>query len=187
MTLAAAALSAALLPIGAATAQRAAADSPARASADSSIYAAFLELVNRGAHGDTLYVEDESLVFQSMSAHYDSVAPDLGAELIKVSSPPRSARTLHLPPPIHWITATQPDSVKDRAMKATGVQSSSRGQGTRGIWRFSPIAYSKDGHDALFYYAVICGSLCGEQTLVWAKKDAAGKWDVRRTAILIIY
>lgn len=187
VALLAATLFAGFLPIVAANAQRAAADSASRASADSSIYVAFLELVNRDPRRDTLYIEDQSLVFQSMSAHYDSVAPGLAAELTKVSSPPRPATTLHLPPPIQWITATSPDSVRRIAMAASTPHSPGRGQGPGGIWMFSPIAYSKDGRSALFYYRVICGSLCGEQTLVWARKDAAGKWEVWRSAMLIIY
>jgi hypothetical protein len=56
-----------------------------------------------------------------------------------------------------------------------------------GLWRFSPIVYSADGNNAMFFYSEYCGHTCGENTVVWARKGSAGKWEVRRTAILSIY
>jgi len=154
------------------------------AVADAAIYAAFLETVNRDPRADTLFVDAESAVFQSMSAHYDSVAPGLGAALVKASSPPRAASTLHLPPPIVWITATTPEVVRERAMNGPPGHPASKGQGTKGVWKFSPIVYSRNGRDALLYYRLVCGAECGEDALVWAGKAATGKWEIRRTAIL---
>jgi hypothetical protein len=62
-----------------------------------------------------------------------------------------------------------------------------RPQGTRGLWAFTPVAYSADGNDAMFAYSEYCGRTCGEDVVVWARKNAAGRWEVRRTAILVIY
>jgi len=59
-------------------------------------------------------------------------------------------------------------------------------QGIKGVWQFSPIAYSRDGREAMFYYRMVCGSLCGEQTIVWETKDGKGRWQIKRTAILFI-
>jgi hypothetical protein len=154
-------------------------------TSDSAIYAAFLETIPRDPR-DTLYVDELSAVFQGMSPHYDSIAPGLGAALVNASSPPRPSAALHLPPPIRVVTAAAPQALRDRAILGPSGGPARTGQGTRGIWRFSPVAYSADGREALFYYSVFCGVTCGESTLVWARKDDAGRWEIRRTAILVI-
>jgi hypothetical protein len=162
-------------------------DRRASASRDSSIYAAFFETVSRDPLRDTIYVEELSAEFPGVSPHYDSVAPGLGVALKNASSPPRPTASLHLPPPIRILPDTAVERIRRSGMLATLGIVKRGAQGTTGLWRFSPIVYSTGGKDAMFSYTQSCGTTCGETTLVWARKDPGGKWDVVRTAILVIY
>jgi len=157
----------------------------ASASSDSAIYAAFFETVNREPQRDTIYVEELSAVFHGASPHYDSVAPGLAQALQKASALRLPTASLHLPPPIRIL----PDSAAKRIGNADLLRTlgavKGRAHGPFGLWAFSPIVYSADGTDAMFYYSEYCGHTCGENTLVWAGKDPDGKWAVRRTAILV--
>jgi hypothetical protein len=157
------------------------------ASADSAIYAVFFETVNRDPKRDTIYVEETSAVFPGVSSHYDSVAPGLSLALSKASRPPRPTASLHIPPPIRILPATAVKRISNHdSLSSLGV-AKGRAQGPMGLWRFSPIVYSVDGNDAMFFYSETCGHTCGENTVVWARKHSAGSWEVRRTAILSIY
>lgn len=155
------------------------------ASSDSAIYSAFFETVNRQPR-DTVFADERSIVFQGISPHYDSVAPGLAATLVKVSAPPRTTASLHLPPPIVVISASTPQALRERAINGPPGERPGAAQGVRGVWRVSPIAYSADSKDAMFYYRVVCGLRCGEEAIVWARKDAKGRWDIRHTAILAV-
>lgn len=163
------------------------ADVRASASADSAIYAVFFETVNRDPKRDTIYVEETSAVFPGVSSHYDSVAPGLSLALSKASRPPRPTASLHIPPPIRILSATAVKRISNHdSLSSLGVVKG-RAQGPMGLWRFSPIVYSAAGNDAMFFYSEYCGHTCGENTVVWARKDSVGKWEVRLTAILSIY
>jgi hypothetical protein len=171
----------AALPVAAQTSAR---SSKATASSDSAIYAAFFETLNREPRRDTIFVEEQSVVFQSISPHYDSVAPGLAARLIAMSAPARGAASLHLPPPVVVISATAPQAIRERALNGPPGQAATVAQGVRGVWQLSPIAYTQDGTGAMFYYRLVCGVDCGEETIVWARKNPKGKWEIQRTAIL---
>jgi hypothetical protein len=162
-------------------------DARASASRDSSIYAAFFETVNRDPLRDTIFVEELSAVFPGVSPHYDSVVPGLGGALEKASNPRRPTASLHLPPPIRILPDTTVERIRRNGLLGTLGGVKHNAQGTTGLWRFSPIVYSANGKDAMFSYTQSCGTACGETTLVWARKDPGGKWDVVRTAILVIY
>lgn len=168
-----------------AVAQSPAARGKGTASSDSAIYAAFFETLNRQPH-DTVFAEEQSIVFQGISPHYDSVAPGLAVVLAQISAPPHKTATLHLPPPIVILSAATPQAVRDRAVNGSPGQAPYGSQGVRGVWQLSPIAYSRDGGDAMFYYRLVCGGLCGEETVVWATRDSRQRWQIKRTAILTI-
>jgi len=162
-------------------------DARASISSDSAIYAAFFETVNRDPQRDTIYLEELSVVFHGASPHYDSVAPGLAQALQKASTTRRPTASLHLPPPLRIL----PDSAVKRISNADQLGTlgavKGRPQGPLGLWGFTPIVYSAEGIDAMCYYSEYCGHTCGENTLVWVRKDPDGKWAVRRTAILVIY
>ena len=166
--------------------QSSARDEQITASSDSAIYAAFFETLNRIPSRDTIFVEDQSVVFQGISPHYDSVAPGLATRLVALSAPPRPTAGLYLPPPIVIISATTSPTQRERAMNGPSGQAPNAAQGVRGVWQLSPIAYSRDGREAMFYYRLVCGTSCSEQTLVWVAKNSKGGWDIKRTAILDI-
>jgi hypothetical protein len=162
-------------------------DARASASRDSSIYAAFFETVNRDPQRDTIYVEEMSAPFPGVSQHYDSVAPGLAQALQKASTPRRLTALLHIPPPLRILSDSAVKRMNDADLIRTLGVVKGQAQGPMGLWSFSPIVYSADGNDAMFHYGEDCGHTCGEQTLVWARKGPGGRWDIRRTAILVIY
>jgi len=155
------------------------------ASSDSAIYATFFETLNRQAR-DTIFAEEHSIVFQGISPHYDSITPGLAATLIEGSAPPRKTSSLHLPPPLVIFSAATPQTVREGAMYGAPGPGPKSAQGIKGVWQFSPIAYSRDGREAMFYYRMVCGSLCGEETIVWVTKKPNRGWEIKRTAILVI-
>lgn len=161
-------------------------DTNATASADSAVYAAFLETLNRNTRNDTLHVDEMSKVFVKLPAEYDTTAPGLNAALAKVSKDPRPSASLHLPPPVRVMPAAVVVALDNAGVIGSLGAVEGKPQGISGLWSFTPVAYSPDGNDAMFSYTELCGRRCGEDVVVWARKNAAGKWEVRRTAIITI-
>src|SRR3954467_6487804 len=162
------------------------ADTREIASADSAVYAAFLETLNRNPRNDTLHVDETSKVFVKLPAEYDTTAPGLNAALAKVSKNPRPSTSLHLPPPVRVMPAAVVVALDNAGVIGSLGAVEGKPQGISGLWSFTPVAYSADGNDAIFSYTELCGRRCGEDVVVWARKNAAGKWEVRRTLILTI-
>jgi hypothetical protein len=160
--------------------------SEATAAADSAVYAAFLETLNRDPRNDTLHVEELSKIFVRLPASYDSMAPGLNAALAKLSATQRPTSSLHLPPPVRVMPAAIVIALNNGGLIGELGAVEGKPQGVRGLWTFTPVAYSVDGNDAMFSYTELCGRTCGEDVVVWARKNAAGKWEVRRTVILTI-
>jgi hypothetical protein len=162
------------------------ADTAETASADSAVYAAFLETLNRNTRNDTLHVDEASKVFVKLPAEYDTTAPGLNAALAKLSKNPRPSTSLHLPPPVRVMPASVVVALDHAGVIGSLGAVEGKPQGISGLWSFTPVAYSADGNDAMFSYTELCGRKCGEDVVVWARKNAAGKWEVRRTLILTI-
>jgi hypothetical protein len=156
------------------------------AAADSAVYAAFLETLNRDPRNDTLHVESMSKIFVRLPSHYDSVAPGLNAALARVSKEQRPTSSLHLPPPVRVLPPALVIALSNADVLNSLGAVEGRPQGISGLWTFTPVAYSPDGKDAMFSYTAVCGRRCGEDVVVWARKNAEGKWEVRKTAILSI-
>lgn len=156
------------------------------ASTDSAVYAAFFETLNRDPKRDTLHVEEMSKIFVRLPAHYDTTAPGLNAALAKLSKMQRPSTALHLPPPIQVIPHNLAVRLASSDLLGELGAVPGRPQGTSGLWSISPIVYSADGTDAMFSYLEYCGRNCGEDVTVWVRKNAAGKWEIRRTAIIEI-
>ena len=156
------------------------------ASTDSAVYAAFFETLNRDPKRDTLHVEEMSKIFIKLPAHYDTTAPGLNAALAQLSKMQRPSTALHLPPPIQVIPHNLAVRLAGSDLLGELGAVPGRPQGTSGLWSIPPIVYSARGTDAMFSYLEYCGRNCGEDVTVWLKKDPAGKWSVKRTAILTI-
>jgi hypothetical protein len=156
------------------------------AAADSAVYAAFLETLNRDPRNDTLHVEEMSKVFVKLPSHYDSVAPGLNAALARLSKTQRPSSSLHLPPPVRVLPPAVVIALSNADVLNSLGAVEGKPQGVSGLWTFTPIAYSADGKDAMFSYTAVCGRRCGEDVVVWARKNAVGKWEVRKTAIIDI-
>src|SRR3954468_22442939 len=162
------------------------AESNETASTDSSVYAAFLETLNRNPKNDTLHVDEMSKVFVKLPAEYDTTAPGLNAALARVSKTERPSTSLHLPPPVRVMPPAVVVALDNAGVIGSLGAVEGKPQGISGLWSFTPVAYSADGNDAMFSYTELCGRRCGEDVVVWARKNAAGKWEVRRTLILTI-
>jgi hypothetical protein len=161
-------------------------DANATASADSAVYAAFLATLNRNPRNDTLHVDETSKVFVKLPAEYDTTAPGLNAALAKVSKNPRPSTSLHLPPPVRVMPPAVVIALDNAGVIGSLGAVEGKPEGITGLWSFTPVAYSIDGNDAMFSYTQLCGRRCGEDVVVWARKNAAGKWEVRRTVTLTI-
>jgi hypothetical protein len=155
-------------------------------SADSAVYAAFFETLNRDQRHDTLHVEEMSKIFVKLPAHFDSTAPGLNAALAKLSKVQRPSTELHLPPPIQVISHNLATRLAGEGLLGELGAVPGRPQGTSGLWSFTPVVYSADGSDAMFSYLEYCGRGCGEDVVVWVRRNAAGKWEIRRTEIITI-
>src|SRR6476661_3951061 len=153
---------------------------------DSSVYATFLETLNRDPRNDTLHVEELSKIFVRLPAEYDTTAPGLNAALAKLSATQRPSSSLHLPPPVRVMPSSVVIALNSAGVIGQLGAVEGKPQGISGLWTFTPVVYSADGKDAMFSYTELCGRQCGEDVVVWARKNAAGKWEVRRTAILTI-
>jgi hypothetical protein len=164
----------------------AAAAADTTAAADSSVYAAFLETLNRDPRNDTLHVSEQSKIFVRLPAQFDTIAPGLNAALAHLTATPRPSTALHLPPPVRVIENAVAISLSNAGVIGALGAVEGRPQGVSGLWSFTPVVYSADGKDAMFAYTELCGRRCGEDVVVWARKSEAGKWQVRRTEILTI-
>ncbi|HEY1953176.1 MAG TPA: hypothetical protein VGG76_10245 [Gemmatimonadaceae bacterium] len=154
-------------------------------ASDSAVYAVFLETMNRGRL-DTLHVEELSKIFVRLPAQYDTMAPGLNATLARVSQDQRPSDSLHLPPPVRVMPQALIIALNNAGVIGDLGAVEGKPQGTNGLWTFTPVAYTADGNDAMFAYSELCGKKCGEDVIVWERKNAAGKWEVRHTLIQTI-
>lgn len=160
--------------------------SGATAAEDSTVYATFLETLNRDPRNDTLHVQELSKIFVRLPPHYDSTAPGLNAALANLSKIQVPSTSLHLPAPVRVIPGSIAIALANADVLGALGSVEGKPQGISGLWAFTPVAYSADKTDAMFSYSELCGRKCGEDVVVWLRKNAASKWEVRRTAIITI-
>ena len=106
-------------------------------------------------------------------------------------------QTLRLPAPTHVLSARElteifsgnpPEipGVRELRVDRNWNEFYRRYPRAKGYQAFSPIGYSSNGSEALFYHEHSCGSLCGAGTVVWVTRDSNGDWKVRKTINLWI-
>lgn len=154
-------------------------------ASDSAVYAVFLETMDR-RKTDTLHVEELSKIFVRLPAQWDTMAPGLNATLAKLSQNQRPSDSLHLPPPVRIIPQALVITLNNAGVIGELGAVEGKAQGTNGLWTFTPVAYTPDRNDAMFAYSELCGKKCGEDVVVWERKNAAGKWEVRHTLIVTL-
>ena len=61
-----------------------------------------------------------------------------------------------------------------------GLRIAARGLGGAKVVFVTPVAFNKDQSEALVYYEIECGGLCGGGYTLWLKRNGSGAWLVRR-------
>lgn len=147
-------------------------------SSDAQVYKAYLlATMPNGQQTDTLYVAERTAVFHAPSSitegqfrrDYEGLPSTLLAALARASSAAQPSRTLNLPLPARVLTSEE--------LEAKTVRS---------YFAFSPIVYSADGREALFWAEWYCGSLCAGGEAVSVARDAQGRWQFRRKVLFWI-
>lgn len=177
---------------------------------DSKVYAAYFD--RRGLpRSETLYVAKSTLVFDALGTREpdpdhsqmlvllkrEGVRTELAASLSQASKQQRLAQALRLPAPTHVLSAEELTEIfSGNPPETPGVtqllvdrnwkEFYRRYPRAKGYEAFSPIGYSMNGSEALFYHEHSCGSLCGAGTVVWVTRDSNGNWKVRKTINLWI-
>jgi len=166
---------------------------------DAMVYAAFFAEGPR-PRLDTLYLAESTLVFDALGTREpdpehsqmlgllkrEGVSTELASSLSQASAQKRVTHALRLPAPAHILPAVELREIPSRDPREYWNEFYRRYPRARGYQAFSPIGYSTDGSDALFYYEHYCGSLCGSGKLVWVSRGPNGQWKLRKTVELWI-
>ena len=143
---------------------------PQLASASGSSTAVYAAVV-RDALGqvpDVLLVVDTTAVFEPGPVLGDTLPEGviaLAKELQKLSAHPRPSRELPLPSRVTLLPRGEALALADSGLGGTKVL------------EVTPIAFSPGGSEALVYYELHCGALCGTGVVVWLMRRE-GKWSV---------
>jgi len=97
-------------------------------------------------------------------ARADSVPLALAKRLEDLSRVPRAATTLSLPKGVRIVTEEESDRLQRE------------GFGAQVVLAVSPVALSEDSSDALIYYELHCGGLCGHGAVAWFRRARDGGW-----------
>jgi hypothetical protein len=163
-------------------------------SNDGQVYRAFLATIVGGQQTDTLYVAERTAVFHTSSLitredfrrRYDGFPSALAGPLEAASSPPRPTETLSLPYPIHVVSSKELNALFGNDPQKGWEGFHRRYPRARSYFAFSPIVYSTNGADALFWYEWYCGSLCAGGEAVWVSRDSQGRWQFRQKVLFWI-
>jgi len=172
---------------------------------DSKVYAAYFDQ-RALPRSETLYVAKSTLVFDALGTgepdpehsqmfvllKREGDPTELAASLSQASKHQRLAQALRLPAPTHVLSAAElteifsanpPEipGVRQLRVDRNWNEFYRRYPLAKGYEAFSPIGYSSNGSEALFYHEHSCGSLCGDGTVVWVTRDSNGNWKVRKT------
>ncbi len=164
----------ALAPLGIAALISACSAPHARQPAPNSDPGAIYEAVVRDALGDmpdALLVIDSTLAYEPKRVWGDTMPERvlaLARELQRISAHSGPARELALPHAARFLPRTEAMVLADRGLGGTKVLA------------VTPIALSPDGREALVYYDVLCGALCGQGASVWLIRRGNGVWRVAK-------
>lgn len=166
---------------------------------DAKIYAAFFAESAR-PRAETLYVAESTLVFDALGTREpdpehsqmlgllkrEGLSTELASSLSQASAQKRLTHALRLPAPTHVLSAVELMGISAGNPREYWNEFYRRYPRAKGYQAFSPIGYSNDGSEALFYHEHYCGGLCGAGNVVWVVRDPNGQWKVRKTMNLWI-
>jgi hypothetical protein len=151
------------------------------------VYAAIRDSLRPQSDSDTILVADSTVVadFTDVSGYRlptDSVVVNLIAELARVSAAQRPSSALGLPFANRVVSRVESDTILARQQYGPGRAGERTHPSPRFIYSFSPVAYTKDGLNAVVYYGYTCGyGLCGAGNVLWLTRRATDtEWRVQR-------
>jgi hypothetical protein len=160
------------------------------ASVDSKVYEAFF---GGRQLSETVYVADSSLTFDAFATgpgietagalqrlESEGVPNELASSLARASSQKRPTSALSLPQPVHILKASELKEIFSQNLVVGWADFYRRYPSAKGYQAFSPIGYSADRTNALFYHEHACGGLCGSGELVWVSRAPDGQWKVHK-------
>jgi hypothetical protein len=116
----------------------------------------------------------------------EGVPRELASSLAQASAQKRLTRALRLPAPTRLLSAVELKEISPGNPSEYWNEFHRRYPRAKGYQAFSPIGYSTNGSEALFYHEYYCGGLCGGGNVVWVARDPNGQWKVRKTMNLWI-
>lgn len=143
---------------------------------------------------DTLYVAERTAVFHTSSSktqdqfrkEYESLPSALLGPLEAASSQVQPSRTLSLPYPIHVVSSKELNAIFGNNTEKGWAEFHRRYPNAGTYFAFSPIVYSADATDAVFWVEWYCGSLCAGGEAVWVARDSQRRWQFRRKVLFWI-
>lgn len=160
--------------------------SPSR-SMSAQVYAALIDSLYKQPDSDTLLIADSTMSFRvptnavsKWRQQFDSIPSDLPPQLEVASRSWQPSTSLPLSRPIRVLPYTELREIFKSGPGGGWAEFSRRYPRQRQYLRLTPIVFSADSLDALTYYEYHCGPLCGGGDAVWLKRDAAGRWSVRK-------
>lgn len=151
-------------------------------SAEANVYAALFESVMPPLRPGAIVVVDStaSLPAGFLSSRFgkrDSMPPELPATLDRLMQAKHPAAKLHFSRPVLLV----PDTTLRAIFIAGGwTEFRRRYAGQHGFLRVSPVALSADSLDALVYYELRCGGLCGTGEALWISRRGTNRWHLRK-------
>jgi hypothetical protein len=163
-------------------------------SNDVQVYRAFLATIFSGRQTDTLYVAEQTAVFHTSSLitreefrrRYEGFPSALAGPLEEASTPARPIESLSLPYPIQVVSSKELNAMFGNDPNKGWEEFHRRYPRARSYFAFSPVVYSPNGSDALFWYEWYCGSLCAGGEAVWVSRDPQGRWQFRQKVLFWI-
>lgn len=163
-------------------------------SNDVQVYQAFVATNVTGRQTDTLYVTERTAVFHTSSLitredfrrRNERFPSGLAGALEAASSPPQPIETLSLPYPIHVVSSKELSAMFANGPNKGWEEFHRRYPHAHSYFAFSPVVYSPNGSDALFWYEWYCGSLCAGGEAVWVSRDPQGRWQFRQKVLFWI-
>lgn len=156
-------------------------------AADGAVYEALLATCC-GSRDSTLLVRDSTLGFRapdsravpSFRQRWDSIPHELGPTLDSISRQRRPTRDLSLPGRLVVLRAAELKAIFAAGPDDGWNEFHRRWPAQRRYYGFSPVAYSKNGGEALVYMEYYCGPLCASGDAYWLSRDADGRWRLRQ-------
>ena len=154
-------------------------------SPEANVYAALFESVMPPLRPGAIVLVDSTAslpagFLSSRFAKRDSMPPELPATLDRLMQAKHPAAKLHFSRPVLFVSDTALSEIFSHGVTGGWNEFRKRYPGQHGFLRVSPVALSADSLDALVYYELRCGGLCGTGEALWISRRGTNRWHVRK-------